>query len=285
MIKSLLSTTQPRAAIVQMLAAASAVSLSILSSGCRLAGSCRHIPLYEPGMAPTNAVRVVTAAPEVKLALVRCEPGTFQMGSLDKKTGARSDEMPQHTVTLSKGFWIGQCEVTQKQWEAVMGINPSYNKKGGDYPVEQVSWNDCQAFVAKLSEMTGVRFRLPTEAEWEYACRAGTTSPYSSRAPETAGWFYRDEDHDTHPVACKAPNAWGIYDMHGNVAEWCQDVFSRYTDNHVVDPKGLATGNDRVFRGGSAWAQEGDARSACRDYDSATCQHGCVGLRVAADLD
>ncbi len=257
-------------------------SFSLLSSGCR---SRPYVPLHEPGTGPTNEVRFVDVSPDVRLVLVLCPPGTFAMGGSDKEAGIRSDERPQHPVTLTKGFWIGRYEVTQKQWEAVMGDNPSFHRKGGDYPVEQVSWDDCQAFLKKLSEKTGVKFRLPTEAEWEYACRAGSSSPYSCKDPETAGWFYHDDDHDTHPISCKAPNPWDIHDMHGNVAEWCQDVFSRYTDNHVVDPKGGADGHDRVFRGGSAWSLVGDARSACRDYDSPESRLGNVGLRVAADVD
>jgi len=281
-----MKTTEARSVVAFALAALALTALSLLTSGCQMTGCCRpYVPLNEPGTGPTNAVRTVNVTPEVPLLLIQCAPGTFEMGSLDKKTGARSDEMPQHKVTLSKGFWIGRYEITQKQWETVMGSNPSFNKKGGDYPVEQVSWNDCQAFLKKLSEMTGVKFRLPTEAEWEYACRAGRSCEHVVNVPETAGWFYHDDDHDTHPIGFKAPNAWGIHDMHGNVCEWCQDVFSRYSENHVVDPKGGATGNDRIFRGGSAWTPVSDARCTCRDYDSPDVHHGCIGLRVAADLD
>ena len=140
--------------------------------------------------------------------------GTFLMGSPDNEPDRDSDERPQHRVTVP-GFSMGKYEITQAQWKAVMGTNPSYFK-GDNLPVENVSWNDAKEFCSKLSQMTGKQYRLPTEAEWEYACRAGTTGPYAGNLDAMA-WYSNNAGFKTHPVGQKRPNAFGLYDMHGNV--------------------------------------------------------------------
>jgi len=197
------------------------------------------------------------------MTFVQIPPGTFMMGSPSSEPNRDSDET-QHRVTLTKPFYMQTTEVTQGQWKAVMGNNPSHLSNCGDNcPVEQVSWNDCQEFIRKLNQREGNgTYRLPTEAEWEYACRAGTTGPYYTDL-DRAGWYSGNSNNRTHPVAQKTPNAWGLYDMHGNVWEWCQDWRVDYPGGSVTDPKGPSSGNYRVIRGGS-WSH---AARYCRSAD------------------
>jgi len=181
-----------------------------------------------------------------------CIPaGKFMLGADD----SRSDEKPVTKVTITRPFYFGKYEVTQEQWQAVMGSNPSYYQ-GTNLPVEQVSWNAAKDFLTNLSARApDYRFRLPTEAEWEYACRAGTTTQYSFGDSDAAlsehGWFTGNGERKTHPVGEKKPNPWGLYDMHGNVWEWCQDWYAPYPGGEVTDPTGPATGANIVMRGGS----------------------------------
>ena len=160
----------------------------------------------------------------------------------------------QHEVTITKPFYMGKYVVTQEQYEAIMGNNPSHFK-GAQNPVEMVSWDDAQAFCQKLSKKSGKTVRLPTEAEWEYACRAGTSTKYYSGDSEEdlkrVAWYEANSNDTTHPVGQKEPNKFGLYDMHGNVWQWCQDWYGDYTANEVADPQGPAQGASRVLRGGS----------------------------------
>ena len=216
----------------------------------------------------------------VQMELVFVRPGSFMMGS----DAGSSDEKPVHKVTLAKPFYLGKFEVTQEQWQAVMGSNPS-NFKGPKLPVENVSWNDCQSFLTKLQEKTGRKFALPTEAQWEYACRAGTTTRYSFGDSDASlaeyGWFSSNSGSTTHPVGERKPNPWGLYDMHGNVWEWCADWFaSSYPSGDATDPQGALSGSSRVLRGGawigSAVALRSSFRSDLRpDY----CYYRDIGLR------
>lgn len=169
------------------------------------------------------------------LDMVWCPPGTFIMGSPPEEPGRFADE-DQIEVELTRGFWIARTQLTQKVWQELMGNNPS-NFKGDDRPVESVSWNDCQDFLRVLNDCYPVKdfaFRLPTEAQWEYACRAGTTTAFScGDDPAQLGdyaWFSENGNWETHPVAQKLPNPWGLFDMHGNVWEWCQDFYGDYKD-------------------------------------------------------
>ncbi len=198
------------------------------------------------------------------------------------------DEHPRHQVTISKGFQMGKFEVTQAQWEAVMGSNPSHNYGVGDNnPVYYVSWNNCQSFVSKLNELdSGYTYRLPTEAEWEYACRAGSTTVYSygndSGQLGQYAWYNDNSNSKTHPVGEKKPNAWGLYDMHGNVWEWCQDWYDGdYYDNSPgTDPQGPNSGSYRVIRGGSWNNDAGYCRSAFRYGINPDNVYGDFGLRL-----
>jgi formylglycine-generating enzyme required for sulfatase activity len=199
----------------------------------------------------------------MKLHLIR--PGTFRMGS--ESPQARQDEQPAHQVTITKPFYIGVYEVTQAEYEAVMGTNPS-NFKGARRPVETVSWNDAGEFCRKLSAKEGTTYRLPTEAEWEYACRAGSTTEYcfgddESRLSEYA-WYSANSGSQTHDVGQRKPNAWGLYDMHGNVWEWCEDWYAAYTAGSQVDPVGPSSSRVRVIRGGSWNLNASYCRSAYR---------------------
>ena len=210
----------------------------------------------------------------VKLDLVLIRPGKFLMGS---ENGV-SDEKPVHEVTISRSFYLGKYEVTQAQWEAVMGSNPSHFK-GATLPVECVSWEDCQKFIEKINS-TGVgTFRLPTEAEWEYACRAGTTGDYAGNLDEMA-WYTSNGDSKTHPVGTKKANPWGLYDMHGNVWEWCQDWYDSYRQDRQTDPKGAAGGSGRVLRGGSWSNNARGCRSASRDWHSPSSRGYDLGFRL-----
>ncbi len=203
------------------------------------------------------------------------------------------DERPQHRVTITKGFFLGVHQVTQAQWQAVMGSNPSHFK-GDNRPVEQVSWKDCQEFCRKLGERDGKRYRLPTEAEWEYGCRAGTTTEYSSgnglEALRQVGWCSYDGNwgsaKETKPVGQFQPNAWGLFDMHGNVLEWCEDGKRPYSSGDIKDPIGPQNKDDsRVLRGGSWGSIPGYCRAAFRTSDDPASRDSNYGCRVCFRLD
>ncbi len=191
----------------------------------------------------------------IGMQFVYIKPGSFIMGSPSGKTKRRSADEKQHRVTLTKGFYMQTTEVTQGQWKAVMGNNPSSFKNCGDNcPVEQVSWNDTQNFIQKLNRKEGGNnYRLPTEAEWEYTCRAGSTTTYSfgnsDRRLGSYAWYGSNSGGKTHSVGQKKPNKWGIYDMYGNVDEWCQDWGDNYPPGSATDPVGPKTGSNRVLRG------------------------------------
>ena len=199
-------------------------------------------------------VEIIPVKDGVSIKMIKVEGGTFTMGATDEQgTDPDSDEFPPHQVTLSN-FSIGETEVTQGLWKAVMGNNPS-NFTGDNLPVEEVSWDDCQLFIAKLNQLTGRNFRLPTEAEWEYAARGGNKSKgykyAGSNTIDNVAWYKDNSGDKTHPVGSKAPNELGLYDMNGNVWEWCQDWFGDYSSSAQTNPTGPASGELRVNRGGS----------------------------------
>ena len=223
----------------------------------------------------------------VSFEMVRVEGGTFRMGATSEQEADDWDrEKPVHSVTLS-GYYIGKTEVTQALWKAVMGINPSRFK--GDYlPVENVSWDDCQEFIRKLNSMTGQNFRLPTEAEWEFACRGGNNSrgyKYSgSNNLGSVAWYDGNSGNKTHPVGTKAPNELGIYDMSGNVWEWCADWYGDYSSGAQTNPTGPYGGSNRVYRGGSWNYDVGRCRSSNRDFYYPWIRDIILGLRLALSL-
>ncbi|MBR4828792.1 MAG: SUMF1/EgtB/PvdO family nonheme iron enzyme [Muribaculaceae bacterium] len=239
-----------------------------------------------PGMYTVNGVSFM---------MVPVEGGTFTMGvdSTAVETGfANDDELPAHEVTLSP-YSIGQTEVTQELWLAVMGSNPSGFDGNLKRPVEQVSWDDCQEFIARLNAITGKKFRLPTEAEWEYAARGGNKSmnyPYAgSESLEDVAWYYGNSyamgpaspDYGTHVVGTKRGNELGIYDMCGNVFEWCSDWYGAYPEEPQTDPVGPETGVRRVTRGGGWFSVDRDSRVTFRNNDAPTSRSYNLGLRLA----
>ena len=220
----------------------------------------------------------------VSFEMVRVEGGTFHMGATsEQKDEAWDREKPVHSVTLSS-YYIGKTEVTQALWQAVMGSNPSYFK-GSALPVESVSWDDCQEFIQKLNRLTGRNFRLPTEAEWEFACRGGNNSrgyKYSgSNYIDNVAWYRDNSGGKTHPVGTKAPNELGIYDMSGNVWERCSDWYADYTSYSQTDPTGPQSGSYRVRRGGCWYYGAGLCRSSLRIHSDPTDRNINLGLRLA----
>ena len=228
----------------------------------------------------------------VKLDLVWCPAGTFEMGSPESEEGRYKNET-RHRVTLTKGFWLGKTEVTQRQWEAVTGSNPSHFK-GAGLPVETVSWDDCQEFIRKLNGKLadaqtrvppGGRFRLPTEAEWEYAARGGAKGRGYTYAGgndlDAVAWHGGNSGGKTHAVGTKVANELGLFDMSGNVWEWCQDWYGdSYSGLGTTDPTGPASGSVRVDRGGSWFGVASVCRSAVRDGGWPSYTHSSLGFRV-----
>jgi formylglycine-generating enzyme required for sulfatase activity len=252
---------------------------------------------------------VFTNSIGMKFALIPA--GSFVMGSpeADEKASRRSflsdflapvgkkKDLSQHKVTISKQFFMQTTELTQEQWKKVMGNNPSmYTRCGDDCPVESVSWEDAQEFIERLNQLEGTdKYRLPTEAEWEYGCRAGTTTKYNWGDEDPVcepgaknGARYDDntkcDDKGAAPVMTYAPNRWGLYDMHGNVHERCQDWYGDYPGGQVTDPKGPSSGKFRVSRGGSHGSDSWEIRAADRFYSPADRRSRFVGLRLMRDM-
>jgi formylglycine-generating enzyme required for sulfatase activity len=247
------------------------------------------------------------------MEFVKIPAGEFDMGSPSVEIDRFDSEGPVHRVKISKAFYMGKYEVTQKQWRDVMGTNPSIFK-GDNLPVENVSWNDVQKFIKKLNEKEGLdKYRLPSEVEWEYAARAGTTTSYSygddesklgdyawycensgSRPPKKGDYLgYEEEDWDsnnwngkTHDVGQKKPNPWGLYDLHGNVWEWVQDEWHENYNGAPINGNSWESGNGsrRVYRGGSWYSFASFSRSAFRLGDEGVNQYFNLGFRLVRDL-
>ncbi len=242
----------------------------------------------------------------VTMKFVRIEPGEFVMGSPPGEKGRSDDEGPPHNVKISKAFYLGVTEVTQAQWKAVLGDEPWVgavqppSRRGPDFAASAVSWLEASKFAERLQAKSRRRVRLPTEAEWEYACRAGaTTRLFYSEDPDYVdlgryAWCYQTAVssgvtpwgfNPVQEVAKKAPNPWGLYDVYGNVMEWCADWYGKYEAGETVDPKGPASGGHRVARGGSWTPGPGQCRSASRQHDSPGSVCAVYGVRVAADAE
>ena len=221
-----------------------------------------------------------------------CPAGTFTMGSADK-VEVRHDDETLHKVKLTRGFWMSECEVTQKQWRAIMGTNPEHitndeeskykdhpDYKNINYPVEGVSWNDCQEFCKKFSAESGLSVQLPTEAQWEYACDAwGTSTLYYG--PDMYAWYIKNSNNTTNKVVRKASNMWGLYDMLGNVWEWCHDYYGKYpTDDITEDPTGPESGDSHVIRGGGFNSGIDRCRPAARAPKGSGEWSGVIGFRI-----
>jgi sulfatase modifying factor 1 len=208
------------------------------------------------------------------------KPGSFAMGSPADEAG-RCDNETLHGVALTHGYWLADSSCTQALWQAVMGSNPSLFLGDPLRPVETVSWDDCQGFLGKVvGSSPGAQARLPTEAEWEYACRAGTTALYNGSSLDALGWYYGNSGNTTHPVKQKTPNAWGLFDMHGNVWQWCSDRYGDYPSGTLTDPAGPASGPNRVRRGGSWDNVPAVCRSANRDGRAPGYSGSYLGFRL-----
>lgn len=217
--------------------------------------------------------------------MVRVEGGTFTMGATPEQgNDANGNEKPAHQVTLSD-YYIGRYEVTQKEWQAVMGNNPS-NFKGDNLPIERVSWNECYEFIKKLNQLTGLQFRLPTEAEWEYAARGGKSSRgFKYSGSDNIGdvaWYTDNSGGKTHQVGTKEPNELGIYDMSGNVWEWCSDRFGSYSSSSQTNPIGPSSGSNRVYRGGSWDGSARNCRVSSRDDIIPGSRDSSLGFRLSS---
>ncbi len=248
-----------------------------------LAGSLEKTALPEPQVSASGASILPITVKGVAFNMVQVQGGTFTMGATaEQGSDADSDEKPAHRVTLSS-YYIGETEVTQVLWQAVMGNNPS-SFKGNNLPVETVSWNDCQDFIRKLNALTRKKFRLPTEAEWEFAARGGMQSrgyKYSgSNTIDNVAWYDSNSGNKTHSVKTKSPNELGIYDMSGNVWEWCSDWYGSYNSGSQTNPIGSSGGSYRVFRGGSWSIKPRYCRVSYRSYLDPTLRNYYLGLRL-----
>ena len=224
---------------------------------------------------------------QLSLKLVLIPAGKFIMGSPANEKGHAGFEGPQHQVSITKSFYMGISPVTQEQYEAIMGDNPSA-RKGPTRPVERLSWSQAVDFCKKVSEKSGKAVRLPTEAEWEYACRAGTTTAYSfgdsEKDLDDYAWIARNSGDNTFPVCQKKPNPWGLYDMHGNVIQWCSDWLAQpYPSGDAVDPQGPDSGKFKVMRGGCYSDGYTFCRSACRRWEPPGHTSPGVGFRVVVE--
>ena len=220
---------------------------------------------------------------DVSFKMIRVEHGEFMMGATDEQENPSDDEKPAHRVTLTDDYYIGETQVTQALWEAVMGNNPSYFKYD-NLPVENVSWDDCHEFTEKLNRMTGKRFRLPTEAEWEFAARGGNKSNHTqysgSNELNDVAWHGNKNGATTYPIRTKKPNELGIYDMSGNVWEWCQDWYGEYNESSQPNPAGPSNGFKRIDRGGSCFSIDWHCRLSFRRNCSPAYRSNEQGVRI-----
>lgn len=277
--------------------AAAMVALSMTMASCPgvFAGEASGV-IPNPPSGSTQDTELHNAAepsnqviPGLGLELIWVKPGTFTMGSPPEEPLRHKAEGPQTRVTLTRGFWLGKTEITQAQYEAVTGRNPStFKNVGKDAPVERVSWNSAMEFCEKLTARErsedrltpGYAFTLPTEAQWEYAYRAGTTSDFPGNSDAMA-WHRENSDGTTHPVGLKEPNTWGFHDMGGNVLEWCLDWYGDYPGGSIRDPMGPHRGYYRTARGGSWRAEPRLTRCAARSGGSAAREDYTLGFRIA----
>ncbi len=262
-------------------------------------------PISEP-LEETITVEISDLASQATpLEMVLIPSGDFQMGSPENEMERESNEGPVHSVTLTYPFYISRYEITQAQWEAVMGTNPGFFKEN-DRPVQNVSWIDCAQFCNTLSSLKGKNpvydesdwslilsadgFRMPTEAEWEFACRAGSTTRYfwgidsEHAAVGDYAWYYNNADMQPHPIGEKLPNPWELFDINGNVWEWCSDWYGAYPDEARIDPFGPETGTERVVRGGGWESEPFELRSASRERLAPEETFGNLGLRIVLPL-
>ena len=256
------------------------------------------------GLVEANPEKTFILPGGAEIEMVWIEPGTFTMGTTEQQEqwlqskgmwgdGYKTSEQPAHQVSISRGFYLGKSEIAQAQWESVMGTLPWEGgggvQEGPNYPAVYISWNDVQEFIARLNEAEGSEvYRLPPEAEWDYACRPGTTTLWSFGDDESLvgeyAWYtlnaYRAGEGYGHEVGTKLPNPWGLYDMHGKVWEWCQDWYGAYSSAAQTDPRGLLSGSFRVVRGGCNSDNATWVRSAARYRNPPDARYDFLGVRL-----
>ncbi len=270
--------------------------LGILVFGMMVLSPCfgeSVIPLGENPETHLREIRVLLPGlPEnaKPLDMAQIPAGTFVMGTGEDDSAGSESERPAHSVTLTKSFYLAKCEITQAQWEAVTGSNPAkYWGTGMDYPVYYISWDDCREFIAKMNALDLGTFRLPTEAEWEYACQAGTETLFfwgDGQEPGDASryaWYSFNSLEQTHPVGLTHPNPFGLYDMSGNVAEWCHDGYAPYSGEPQFNPQGPETATYRIIRGGYWNANILDCRSAARLVNKPNYRGSFIGIRLVRE--
>ena len=237
-------------------------------------------------------VLTITLPDGVEMKFRRIPAGSFTMGSPSDEKDRESDEGPQHKVTISKPFYLGMYEVTQVQWKEVMGEireHSGFHGSNYDNPMQSTSWSECQEFVKRINRLGVGKFCLPTEAQWEYACRAGTTTRYywgddpDESEIDDYAWYDLNADGESHEVAQRKPNPWGLYDMSGNVDEWCQDWYGDYGSEPETDPQGPKSGSSKVFRGGEWYNPSQNCRSAYRGKLPPDTWGYFVGLRLVME--
>lgn len=262
------------------------LALQLSSSQALVRRMNQQLDLVDRLLAEAEAAHALVPASirnSLGMQMLWCPPGEFLMGSPEDEEDRYQNEN-QVQVHISQGFWLARTLVTQGQWQELMGSNPSEFKGSMDLPVEQVSWHDAVEFCDKLNDVerlpSGYHYALPTEAQWEYACRAGEKEPYSGGSLGEVGWYIHNSDGKTHEVGQKKPNAWGLYDMHGNVYEWCADWYEE-TLKGGVDPVGPSSGEVRVFRGGSWGFDAFLCRAADRVRLDPGLRHNYLGFRPA----
>ena len=257
---------------------------SVCEACFKQSSQCRcHVSFPKPSVMDKGGNKEYTVN-GIMFKMIAVAGGTFTMGATSEQQNYDNDEKQTHTVTLSD-YYIGETEVTQELWAAVMDSNPSWFTGNMQRPVEYVSWDDCQTFIQKLNRLTGANFRLPTEAEWEFAARGGRNSRgYQYSGSSNLGdvaWYKDNSSYTTHPVKTKSPNELGIYDMSGNVYEWCQDWKGPYSSSSQTNPTGPSKGSGRVNRGGSWYNVACYCRSANRNCNPPDNRYYSLGLRLA----
>ena len=274
-----LTASAPRT-ITEHLVASAQPAPSVVTQPTAPVSQTSQLPVSLASSGP--AVKTITVN-GVSFNMIRVDGDTFLMGATPEQQSPEKDEKPVHQVTLSP-YYIGETEVTQGLWQAVMGSNPSKNKKGLQLPVEYVSWNDCQEFILKLKQLTGLKFSLPTEAQWEYAARGGNKSQgyqYSgSNNVDDVAWYCKSKGK-THDIKTKQANELGLYDMSGNVSEWCQDWYGSYASSSQTNPQGASSGSCHVHRGGSWYSVATYCRSSSRYLFPPSYRYNYLGLRLA----
>lgn len=246
-------------------------------------------PIFSTGQVFQAYDTTIVINESVSIHFQSIPAGSFYQGSDTSEPNRQKDEGPRHAVHISRGFYLATFEVTQQQWQSIMGSNPAIFSNlphAKNRPVESVSWQECQDFIGKLNQKNIGTFRLPTEAEWEYACRAGSRSAYywgeqmAENGSSDYAWANSRSMAMTHPVGQKKPNNWGLYDMSGNVWEWCSDWYGPYPAEEVTDPKGPVDGKMKVFRGGSWYDFFESHRSANRHKHAPDEKYTAIGFRL-----